>query len=89
MNLNSINSLEMLPDNFQYVAELVGLEKAIEIVKHFGGSTLYIPKIDCCHRYSRNQKIVRDYKSGLTYSQIAIRYNLTTVSVRNIIASCL
>lgn len=82
-------TLEILPDSYKYIAELIGLEKAIVILKHFGGSTIYIPKIDCFNRHQRNIKIVNDYKSGLTYSQISIKYDLTSVSVRNIISSYL
>lgn len=81
--------LEILPDSYKYIAELIGLDKALIMLEHFGGSTIYIPKIDCCNRYYRNIKIVDDYRSGLTYSQIATKYNLTSVSVRNIISSYL
>ena len=81
--------LEILPDSYKYIAELIGLEKAIVILKHFGGSTIYIPKIDSCNRYYRNKKIVDDYRSGLSYSQISTKYDLTSVSVRNIISSYL
>lgn len=89
MDLKNEISLEILPESFKYIAELIGLEKAIVIVKNFGGSTIYIPKIDCCDRHNRNTKIVEDYRLGLTYSQLSIKYNLTSVSVRNIISASL
>ena len=87
VSFNKEIALEILPDSYKYIAELIGLEKAIIILENFGGSTIYIPKIDCCTRYHRNIKIVSDYRSGKTYSQIAIKYDLTSVSVRNIISS--
>ena len=87
MSFNKEIALEILPDSYKYIAELIGLEKAIVILENFGGSTIYIPKIDCCTRYHRNTKIVKDRDQGLTYSQIAIKYGLTSVSVRNIISS--
>ena len=89
MNLNKEFKIEMLPNSYKYIAELIGLEQAMVIAKHLGGNTIYIPKVDLFSRYNRNMKIVDDYKLGLTYSQIAIKYNLTGVSVRNIISSCL
>ena len=89
MSFNKEIALEILPDSYKYIAELIGLEKAIVILENLGGSTIYIPKIDCCTRYHRNIKIVNDYKLGLTYSKIAIKYDLTSVSVRNIISSYL
>lgn len=89
MSLEKEITFEILPDSYKYIAELIGLEKAIVILKHFGGSTIYIPKVDCFNRHQRNMKIVSDYKSGLTYSQISIKYDLTSVSIRNIISSYL
>lgn len=89
MKSNCAISLEMLPDNFQYVAEMVGSDNAITLVEKFGGTTLYIPKHDTYTRSSRNKLIVDDYKAGLPYSQIAIKHNLTTAGIRAVIASCL
>ena len=85
-NINEI-SLEILPESYKYIAELIGLKKAILILKHFGGSTIYIPKIDSYNRHTRNMKIINDYKSGLTYSQLAAKYDLTSVRIRSIISS--
>lgn len=87
--MNNLNekSLEILPESYQYIAELIGLKKAVLILEHFGGSTIYIPKIDSYNRHTRNMKIVDDYKSGKTYSQIAVKYNLTSVRIRSIISS--
>ena len=82
-------SLEILPEGYKYIAELIGLKKATLVLKHFGGSTIYIPKIDGHNRHTRNLKIVDDYRSGMTYSQIAVKYDLTSVRIRSIISSCL
>lgn len=79
---------EILPDSYKYIAELIGPEKAFIILKHFGGSTIYIPKIDSYTRYTRNLEIVEAYKSGMTYSQLASQHGLTCVTIRNIISSC-
>ena len=87
-NINEI-SLEILPESYKYIAELIGLKKAVLILKHFGGSTIYIPKIDSYNRHTRNIKIAKDYRSGMTYSQIAVKYDLTSVRIRSIISSCL
>lgn len=82
-------SLEILPESYQYIAELIGLKKAILILEHFGGSTIYIPKIDSYKRHNRNMKIVEDYRSGINYSQLAMKYDLTSVRIRSIISSYL
>ena len=85
-NINEI-SLEILPEGYKYMAELIGLKKATLVLKHFEGSTIYIPKIDGHNRHTRNLKIVDDYRSGMTYSQIAVKYDLTSVRIRSIISS--
>lgn len=89
MKCNSMISLEMLPDNFQYVAEMVGLDNAIAIAEKLGGTMLYIPKHETCTKLSRNKLILDDYKAGLPYRNLAIKHNLTTASIRAIITSCL
>ena len=32
--------VEILPDSYKYIAELIGMKKALTILKHFGGSTI-------------------------------------------------
>ena len=89
MELITKSEQEILPDSYKYIAELIGPEKAFVILKHFGGSTIYIPKIDSYTRHTRNLAIVEDYKSGLTYKQLASKHGLTCVTIRTIISSCL
>ena len=86
MNDLKEKSFEILPESYQYIAELIGLEKAVLILEHFGGSTIYIPKIDSYNRHNRNMKILEDYRSGMTYSQLAMKYDLTSVRIRSIIS---
>ena len=89
MELMKKSEDEILPGSYKYIAELIGPEKAFVILKHFGGSTIYIPKIDSYTRHTRNLEILEGYKSGLTYKQLASQYGLTCVTIRTIISSCL
>lgn len=80
------NHVRSLPENFQSVAAIIGLEKAIELSKEFGGSTIYIPSHSTATRYSRNEKIKAEYRKGSSYSQLSRKYNLTQVMIRSIIS---
>lgn len=83
------DSLGHLPEGFQTVASIVGMEKAIELSKAFGGTTVYIPTHKTTTRHRRNQSIKKDYRSGCySYSQLSQKYDLSEVSIRQIISSC-
>lgn len=75
------------PADFACMAEIVGLDNAIEIAKQFGGATIYIPTYASATRYNRNERIKKDYRSGKTYSQISKRFGLSEMAVRKIICA--
>ena len=76
---------DLLPENFKEVVDLIGLEKATILIKHYGGDNMYIPKMDCFVKYTRNNNIIDDYKLGYTYKQLVMKYKLTNTSIRHII----
>ena len=77
-----------LPEKYRELIDLIGLEKTITLCEEFGGTSLYIPKLDSYERLTRNKSIIADYHKGYTYTELSRQYNLTTVSIRNIISSC-
>lgn len=82
--------IEKLPnDDLKELSSLIGIENIIILCKNFGGSTLYIPKADLFNRHIRNINILNDYKKGYTYNTLSRKYDLTTVTIRNIISSFL
>ena len=72
--------LEDLPEDTHQLVEIVGMEKMIEIVKSYGGDTLYIPMYSSLVRCDKTKKVVKEYngkngralmrKYGITYSQL-------------------
>ena len=72
--------LEDLPEDTHQLVEIVGMEKMIEIVKSYGGDTLYIPMYSSLLRCDKTKKVVKEYngkngralmrKYGITYSQL-------------------
>lgn len=81
--------IEKLPDDLKLLYDIIGIENVIVLCEMWGGSSLYIPKTDLFDRHKRNLNILADYKKGSTYKHLARKYNLSTVSIRNIISSFL
>lgn len=72
------------PDNYQEFTEIVGMEKALELSKRFGGTAQYIPKLDDIHRKLRNNNIRGEF-TGNNIPELSIKYGLTEVQVRTIL----
>lgn len=80
------DKLSSLPEGFQTIASIVGMEKAIELSKEFGGTTVYIPTHRTTTRHERNESIKKDYRNGYSYSQLSRKYGLSLVAIRQIIS---
>ena len=79
---------EDLPESFQDVADLIGLDKALALVDLCGGMNLYIPKKDSCELAAKCRKIYEEYKastSGTVYADLAKKYNYAENHIRRII----
>lgn len=71
------------PDHHLY--QLLGAEAAQFLVAEFGGLTVEIPRAPVLQRIERNQKILADREAGMSHSELAIKYQLTTRAIRNIV----
>lgn len=85
MYTEDLVSIDMFPESFQPIIELIGMEKTLVLIKNYAGSMIYIPKLDCCMRHYRNKAILEDYQAGERCIILARKYNLTTPGVRQII----
>lgn len=74
-----------IDSDFSDVIGLVGAENAYKLIKHFSGSTLYIPKLDYVVRLERNKNIIEDVKQGISYKALARKYGVTTRTVYDIV----
>lgn len=66
-----------LPETCKEFLECMNLDSFIKFLKYFGGTSIYIPKIDCLLRCAREQKIVQDCKEGLSYKEIGRKYGIS------------
>jgi len=76
-----------LPKSLQDVAEVVGVQKAIELSLRFQGTTVIFPMLAGLKRKIRNTAIRRDYDRGLKASEIARKYRVGERQVWNILGT--
>ena len=63
--------------DFQKVLALVGPEVAAVLCEEFGGTHVYIPKKRTVTRRLREQGIYNDRKAGMSYRDIARKWDMT------------
>lgn len=66
------------------LAEIVGLEMYLKLVKLVGGSNIYIAKEDKILAIQRDKQIKSEF-DGQNFRALAIKYNLTERRIRDII----
>lgn len=76
-------SKEDIPDALKDIVDAIGIDSFKELIKLVGGSNLYIPNESSITKPVRN-KIIRGTFKGY-YKEIARRFNISEVQVRNII----
>jgi hypothetical protein len=73
-----------IPQDLKKLVGIVGSDKFFEIVKEYGGESIYIPKVDTFYRSDRNRKIVQEF-TGSNYRELAKKYRLTDKMIRYIL----
>lgn len=84
MNLIETIELSDLNEDQQQLAELIGLESYKKLVLAFGGTYLYLPKVDTLTIENRNNKIREDF-NGYNINELAIKWNLSVSRIRDIV----
>lgn len=78
--------IEDLSEEQREIAELVGMEGYIRLSKVYGGTTVYIAKAEEVARRSDRDERIREEFNGTNYSELAIKYGLSEMWVRNIVS---
>lgn len=76
----TIDDLE--PEQKQ-LAQLLGVEKYIELIKIYGGSSLYISKADTLSRNIRDKQIREEFNGN--YRELATKYRMSERYIRGIV----
>ncbi|CDC79770.1 mor transcription activator domain protein [Clostridium sp. CAG:964] len=66
------------------IAETIGLEAYLKLVKIYGGTNIYIAKIDKLLSIKRDEEIVKRF-NGYNFKSLANQYRLSERAVREII----
>lgn len=76
--------LENVSEALAALADIVGVEGVKDIVRAFGGGTLYIPMSEALIRRRRDCLIFSEF-DGCNHRELATRYGLSCRQIRNII----
>jgi Mor family transcriptional regulator len=77
-------SIDELPESYQPVAEIVGVEGALRLAKHLGGLYFYYPRLDSLLRDKRDAQIRAEF-TGCNHRDLARKYALTESWIREIV----
>lgn len=66
------------------LADLLGMDVFLTLVKQCGGTNLYIPKAESVGRMARNAMIKAEF-TGYNLKALAAKFRLSQVQIRNII----
>ena len=77
--------LNDIPAQYYDIAEFMGVDKFVKFCDYFGGTHIYIPKVNTLVNIIRDKEIIDMYKSGISIKNISKKYNITQNRVRKII----
>ena len=77
--------IDSLPEVYEQIARLIGIESTLVLAELFGGEQVYFPKIETITRPMRDKKIIEEF-DGYNFSELAKKYNLTKTHIRLIVS---
>lgn len=82
--LEQLKIQDITNDEQRYIANTIGIDAYVRLVEEFGGTSIYILKKDSLIRSIRDN-LIRSEFNGSNYSSLAKKYNLTDMTIRNIV----
>ena len=76
-------TIEMLPEQYQPLAEILGVQPLLKLAEQYGGASLYIPKVEALVKALRDKRIQKEY-NGYNAKELAQKYELIVNWVLNI-----
>lgn len=76
--------LSDLPEQFEIIANKIGLENMSILIKEFGGSSVYFPTEKMIYKDARDRNIVEEF-DGFNYKELATKYSISVSYARTII----
>lgn len=78
-------TIEMIPEQYQDVANRIGVGNLIKLSEVMGGHNVYIPKKDFFTRTLRDTLIKKEF-NGYNYKHLATKYNLSEITIRRVVS---
>ena len=75
---------EDVPEILQNLIDIMGIEAFIQLIKQYGGSSLYIPNENSVLKPIRN-RLIKKHFNGHNYKELAKEFKISEMQVRNII----
>lgn len=75
---------EQLPEIYQEMAEVIGVEPTISLAAIFAGTSVYFPKLERALMSLRNQAIQHEF-NGANIRELSRRWGLSARHVRHIV----
>lgn len=75
---------EDIPEEYQDIAETLGMDSFLDLIRLCGGQSLYLPKLDSLEREGRDREIRARFNGG-NYRALASQFRLSERQIRKII----
>lgn len=85
MDFVSKLELQDLDEEQRRIAEVIGIESYRQLVKNYGGISIYVPKSEMLTIRVRNDVIKAEF-DGTNITQLARKYNITETWARYIVS---
>lgn len=76
--------IEDIPEEYRDIAENLGMDSFLKLIRLCGGQTLYVPMMKTLEKEGRDREI-RSLFNGGNYRALAIQYRLSERQIRKII----
>ncbi|MHB8772979.1 MAG: Mor transcription activator family protein [Syntrophales bacterium] len=76
--------MESLPEQYQAVAEIIGMEDALRLAEGFPGMRIYVPKLSTLTSDLRDRKIRAEF-TGFNHRELARKFRLSETWIRKIV----
>lgn len=73
-----------IPENYEHIVSLIGLDNFIKICQYAMGDELYFPTPESILRETRNRLILQEY-DGYNMAGLSRKYGITKATVKNIV----
>mgnify|MGYP002622471436 CR=1 FL=1 len=77
-------TIDDIADNYRQVAEIVGVEKFVELAALANGDEIYFPKYESVLAPARNRRIIAEW-NGYNQKELAKKYGLTVMQINRIL----